>query len=272
MSVFGSRPRSTDVRRITMPPETPTSTTPPAAAEPRSLRSLTPSKVVETIEALVRRIEERFPGSGLAQVAAELHTISQAAVVRADRIRRPIWWLRVAVAVLLAVILALVVQIAASLRVGDDVFQIEHFAQLVDSSLASLVVIGAAIAFLVTLEVRLKRRRALEAVRELRALAHIVDMHQLTKDPDRVLGRGTSTQSSPQRTLTRFELVRYLDYCSELLSLTSKIGAIYVQDFTDAVALEAVDGLADLTNGLSRSIWQKIMILESVNVPDEPPS
>jgi len=62
--------------------------------------------------------------------------------------------------------------------------------------------------------------------------------------------------------LTAFELGRYLDYCSELLSIVSKIGAIYVQEFPDADAVEAADQLAALTNGLSRTIWQKIMILD----------
>lgn len=237
---------------------------PPAPKEPGSLRSLTPSKVVETIGLLQRRIEERFPTSSLANIASELHIISKDAVVRADRIRRPNWLLRVAIGLLIAVILAVLAEIVVSLRVTGDLFQIERFAQLVDSSLASLVLIGAAIAFLVSLEVRHKRQRALKAVRELRSLAHIVDMHQLTKDPERVMGRGKPTDSSPKRTYTHYELVRYLDYCSELLSLISKIGAIYVQEFSDRVALEAVDQLSNLTNGLSRSIWQKIIIVENM--------
>ena len=62
--------------------------------------------------------------------------------------------------------------------------------------------------------------------------------------------------------MTPFELGRYLDYCSELLSLISKTAAIYVQEFPDSVALQAVDEITSLTNGLSRSIWQKIMLLD----------
>ncbi len=244
----------------------------PSSRSRGALRSLTPSKIVETIATLQRRIEERFPGSGLATIASELHVISQDAVVRADRIRRPNWWLRAVIALLIGIILVVLVEIAINLRVTGDVLQVDTFAQLVDSSLASLVLVGAAIAFLVSLEVRIKRQRALQAVRELRSLAHIVDMHQLTKDPERVMGRGHPTDSSPKRAYTHFELVRYLDYCSELLSLTSKIGAIYVQDFADTVALEAVDQLANLTNGLSRSIWQKIIIVESMRGPDDAPA
>lgn len=60
-----------------------------------------------------------------------------------------------------------------------------------------------------------------------------------------------------------FELGRYLDYCSEMLSLISKLAFLYVQNFTDPIAQEAVNDLEDLTNGLSQKIWQKIMLLKS---------
>jgi hypothetical protein len=58
-------------------------------------------------------------------------------------------------------------------------------------------------------------------------------------------------------------LGRYLDYCSEMLSLVGKLAALYVQKFDDPVALAAVNEVEDLTTGLSRKIWQKIMIINS---------
>jgi hypothetical protein len=101
----------------------------------------------------------------------------------------------------------------------------------------------------------------LKAIHELRALAHIIDMHQLTKDPEVILRGGPATQSSPKRTMTTFEMSRYLDYCSEMLSLIGKVAALYVQRFDDPVALSAVDQIEDLTTGLSRKVWQKIMLI-----------
>jgi hypothetical protein len=127
--------------------------------------------------------------------------------------------------------------------------------------LGSLFFIGTGILFLVTLEGRLKRAKALAAVHELRSLAHIVDMHQLTKDPEELATLLPPTASSPQRTMSDSELVRYLDYCTEMLALISKVGALYVQRFADPVVLSAVDEIEDLTSGLSRKIWQKIMML-----------
>ncbi len=95
----------------------------------------------------------------------------------------------------------------------------------------------------------------------MRALAHIIDMHQLTNDPHVITNPGRSTKSSPKRAMTDFELSRYLDYCSEMLSLIGKVAALYVQRFDEPVALSAVDQIEDLTTGLSRKIWQKIMII-----------
>jgi hypothetical protein len=57
----------------------------------------------------------------------------------------------------------------------------------------------------------------------LRSIAHVVDMHQLTKDPDFALRSTAPTAASPERTLSQSELARYLDYCSELLASVAGI-------------------------------------------------
>lgn len=50
---------------------------------------------------------------------------------------------------------------------------------------------------------------------------------------------------------------------SETLAVIGKIAAVYAQTSDDAAALAAVDEIEDLTTGLSRKIWQKLMILGS---------
>jgi len=146
-------------------------------------------------------------------------------------------------------------------------FNFEDFTnsvQALDSSISSVVFVGAAILFFLGWENRIKRGRALKAIHELRALAHIVDMHQLTKDPESYAAQGTLTTRIRKRTMTPFELNRYLDYCSDALALISKIAALYAQSFQDPVLLDAVDAVEDLTAGFSRKIWQKITILEGL--------
>ena len=74
-------------------------------------------------------------------------------------------------------------------------------------------------------------------------------MHQLTKDPSAVLRDGPATVHSPKREMSQFELNRYLDYCSEMVSLVSKVGFLYIQEFNDPQAVNAVNDLETLTNG-----------------------
>ena len=134
--------------------------------------------------------------------------------------------------------------------------------QTLDASINDVVFLGIAIFFLVTVEARLKRRKALGSLQQLRSVVHIVDMHQLTKDPERLMSPQPDTSSSPARSMTPPELGRYLDYCSELLSLTSKIAASFVQSFNDPVVLSTVNEIETLATGLSGKIWQKITLLE----------
>jgi hypothetical protein len=132
-----------------------------------------------------------------------------------------------------------------------------------ESAIYDILLIGAAIFFLVTIEGKVKRARAMKALHELRSIAHIIDMHQLTKDPERMLARSQATASSPKPRMTAFELSRYLDYCSEMLSLVGKIAALYIQHLDDGVALAAVNEIEALTTGLNSKIWQKLTILHS---------
>ena len=127
---------------------------------------------------------------------------------------------------------------------------VAEFFQGLDAFINELVFVGLALLFLFTVENRIKRSRALKSLYVLRSLAHIVDMHQLTKDPERVAGGGRDTPSSPKRVLTPFELTRYLDYCSEMLALLSKLAALHTQHFNDPVTLEAVNDVENLTQGL----------------------
>ena len=222
---------------------------------------LDPEQIGQTIDRLCGRIESRFPDSGLGRVGHDLGLIAAATRQRILWIARPILGLRVAVACLIILIAALVFVAVADVRTPNEPLKLVEFVQGLESGINDVILVGAGIFFLVTAERRIKRRRALSAINELRAIAHLIDMHQLTKDPEWVLGRGEQTGVLVPREMSRFELSRYLDYCSEMLSLTSKVAALHIQDFDDEVALAAVNEVEDLTTGLSQKIWQKLMIL-----------
>lgn len=226
-------------------------------------RNLDPEQIVLTVQRLRDRVEERFPKSGLGMVAGELHDVALDVVARTDSINRPHIVLRAASTLTVLALAGALAAILYRLRLDPGEWTWLSVIQVLESAINDIVLLGAGLFFLLTLEARVKRRRALKAIHELRALAHIIDMHQLTKDPHVLLDDGPRTATSPSRRLSRYQLARYLDYCSEMLSLLGKLAALYVQRFDDQVALTAVDGIEDLTNGLSRKIWQKIAMLEA---------
>jgi large-conductance mechanosensitive channel len=226
---------------------------------------LDPQEVTRTIERLSHRIRERFPNAHLAKVCQQILTIAQQTQARASSIAQPAWGLRIITALLVLLILTGSAGTVALLRIPNQAVNLGEFVQILEASINDLILIGAAIFFLVTLETRIKRRRALAANHELRSIAHVIDMHQLTKDPERILFRGHETTSSPRQELSYFELNRYLDYCTELLSLTGKLAALHVQNFDDSVALASANEVESLCTGLSQKIWQKIMILHALN-------
>jgi hypothetical protein len=226
-------------------------------------RGLDAKLVIETIAALGQRIGERFAGAGLGEVCAELLAIAGENSQRAAAIGRRNIPLRILVVLVLAGCLWLLAHVVSlidfSKTPADSVFTV---VQGIEAVMNIIVLMGAALVFLVTIEERLKRRRALTALHELRSIIHVIDMHQLTKDPSTAISIAGKTASSPARTLTRFELARYLDYCSEMVSLTSKVAVLYAQNFPDPVVTEAVSEIERVGAGLSQKIWQKIMILE----------
>ncbi|MBC7668860.1 hypothetical protein [Caulobacter sp. DWR2-3-1b2] len=218
-------------------------------------------KVVATLDHLRVRIAERFPDSGLAEVSAQLTATARVTAQRAHRLSRPYLFLRTLVTLIgvgaLGLEAALIARLdwLASLRGASTL----TLAQGLEPAVNLVLLSGAAIWFLLSLEARWKRSRVQKALHELRSFAHVIDMHQLTKDPTLVLGPRTA--SSPAREMSRFELARYLDYCAEMLALTAKLAALYAGESNDSIVIAAVNDIETLASDLGRKIWQKIMIL-----------
>lgn len=229
-------------------------------------RQLDVDRTIETLKQLVNRISERFPESGLAGVASDLHTAAGETRERVIWISRPHYPTRIFVGLFLILMGAIIVYSAVMIvnDIDDEGLKGSNLVALLDGVSNELLVVGAAFIFLFGIEARIKRTRALRILHELRAIAHVIDMHQLTKDATRVIGASSlTTESSPKRTMTAFQLTRYLDYCSELLSIVGKLAALYAQSLPDSVVVAAVNDIETLTTGLSRKIWQKIVQLDA---------
>ena len=233
-------------------------------------RTLDPERIIATAATLEKRVAERFPGSGLSGVATELVALSRDTARHARQLEEPILWLRLLIAAMIAAGTAVFVFVGTFLsfdRIGGDGFSI---VQGIEASINTLVLAGLGFFAVIRLEERFKRREAFRGLHQLRSVIHIIDMHQLTKDPAALSKNFVRTEHSPHRVLNREQLTRYLDYCSEMLSLTGKLAALYAQALNDDVLVDAVNDIEALGTNLSRKIWQKIMLIGPEPAEGEP--
>jgi preprotein translocase subunit Sss1 len=229
------------------------------------VRYLKADRILQTMENLADRIQARFPNSSLRNVAEELTVVVQESLETVNHIRQPNYWLRVGVVLLGLALAGLAGYIVVGFRLDTThVLSVPEVVALVADTLTGIVFLLGLIGFLVSLELRFKRQRAVAALHELRAMAHIVDMHQLRKDPETFVG---THEGNDKRKMTPLEMARYLQYSTELLAIISKVAALYVEGLPDTQTLEAADRVENLTTGLSRKIWQKISLLDTIFQP-----
>jgi hypothetical protein len=226
-------------------------------------RHLDPRLIIATAETLERRVAERFPDRGLRRVAAELVTLSREVAVKSQEIARPIWkwriltWLVIAAGV--AALLFVGITLSFDRIATEEAFD---FVQGIEASLNTVLIAGVGVITLTGLERRRKRASVSTHLYALRSLIHVIDMHQLTKDPSALSEDFRRTSQSPERMTDRAELTRYLDYCSEMLSITGKLAALFAQSLDDDAVARAVNDIEELGSNLSRKIWQKITMIE----------
>jgi hypothetical protein len=234
------------------------------------LEPLEAPAVKETVEELYGRIEARFPKRGLLGVCGDLikivDEVQDVAGAGQRRIRTARYISRALMVAVLAVTVLALAFAARDAITGNEKLSSVDMLDVAGSAISDVVYAAIAIFFLWSFPERLERSRLLSLLHQLRSTAHVIDMHQLTKDPEQLKPSFVPTSKSTKLGMTRDQVERYLDYCSEMLSLVGKTAALCAEESRDAVILETVSTVENLTVGLSRKIWQKISNLP----PGEP--
>ncbi|HLV54180.1 MAG TPA: hypothetical protein VKY71_01245 [Actinotalea caeni] len=221
--------------------------------------------VLATVERLQRRIAARFPERNLSRVAEELQAVVADVTERAESPDLLLRWLRVASRVAVAGLVVLtglvVVVLVRDLQRAPDEVDALDWVQGLEAGINDVVFAGIAVGFLWLVPSRMERSRALQVLYRLRSLAHIIDMHQLTKDPERLNADFRRTPASVDTRMTAIDMANYLDYCSEMLSLVGKAAALFGDRTTDSAVLDTVSDVESLTDNMSTKIWQKVALL-----------
>ncbi len=239
-------------------------------------RTLDPGKILDTARHLARRVQGRFPDRGLARVAAEIVTTTETVAAETRALGPPIWWLRFAIGAIVLAGAGLFLSVGSVIplnQIGRDTI---GSMQGVEAAINTTVLAALGLTALVQLEARVKRRRVARGLHGLRSIIHVIDMHQLTKDPGTLTADYAPTPESPARDLDATGMARYLDYCSEMLAITGKLAALYAQVVPDEGVAQAVNDIETLGSNLSRKVWQKIMLIETLSTrapsaPSGPP-
>jgi hypothetical protein len=139
-----------------------------------------------TVAHLERRIFARFGERGLTKAARDLGQLVVLVQSRADQSRERLRRTTLAArAVGILIVAATLVALAFSLRsvVVDGLARTADWVPFVESVINDLVFAAIAVVFLWAFPERLERRTLLRLLHRLRSLAHVIDMHQLSKDP-----------------------------------------------------------------------------------------
>lgn len=222
--------------------------------------------VLATVRRLQQRMTRRFPDRGLTRVAGELVQLVERVDAQTHETQTRLRWTRVLAWIGATVVVAFAAwALVAAVRdvLATTPGHATDWVPLVESGINNIVFVAIAVIFLWAAPERLERAGLLALLYRLRSLGHVVDMHQLTKEPEQ-FRTGHAADPAEVSSLTAEEMHHYLDYCTELLSLVAKTAALCSERSSDGTVLDAVSGIETLATDLSTKIFQKIAHLHRI--------
>ena len=114
-----------------------------------------------------------------------------------------------------------------------------------------MVALAGALWFLITLEARLKRKRALDSLQELREFIHVIDATQRYYTPDLYRQDGEGPSHS-----RRFDHT-YLLFCSQMLGVISNLAALYTRGSAGDSIMRASADIEMFATALTSKLYAK---------------
>ncbi len=217
----------------------------------RERHRLDPAKMIATADHLARRVSEKLPQSTLAGLAAELAEVAHQTEERARRAQQPIPAIRIAsVAAVCGTVVGLG-YLAHHIHARWEFGTITEVFEATDAAFNLVVILAGALWSFLTLEARIKRKKALESIEDLRDFIHVIDITQLFYTPDLYNPNPANSLSSLNIDYT------YLLFCTEMLTLISNLAPLYTRGATGDSILRAVSDVEMLANAISAKLLSK---------------
>jgi hypothetical protein len=137
--------------------------------------------------------------------------------------------------------------------------------QIIESASNLVLVTGAAILSLLSLDKKLRRRKLRSRTALIRSIINTIALLQLEKDPSRLSrDKSQNTAHSPQLNFTALELDCYFEYSIEALEICSAILSTYAKVLDDAVLLEEISDLQELASAKQDMISRRRERLQNI--------
>jgi len=222
--------------------------------------------IIDRIETLSFRIHDRFPKSSLKEhsfLFLQFAKVFRDNIAQAKNLSKWFWlWkaMLIVVSISLSIYLLIILRTELSLPSAET-----SSLNILDACFNMSFLFFGFLYFLSTLDKWYTRKRISVLLIELKNFIHVADMHQINKDPNHFHDDYIKSENSPTKKLTQFELQRYLDYTSEFVSLASKLSCLVLNKFNDdQEIMSRVNEVVLLCNGITHKIWQKIIILNTL--------
>jgi hypothetical protein len=198
-------------------------------------------------------------GSSLAGLAEELARIAAATDARGWRARRPILAIRAFSALAIGLALPGLWYLARAIHTRWEFGTIGEFFGALNAGFNLLVLLAGALWFCVTLEARVKRKKALGFIEELREFVHVIDVTRLYYTPDLYRSR----PGAPPSNLPIDET--YLLYCTQMLAVISNLAPLYTRGATGDSILRAASEVEMLAIAITTKHLAKAEAVRGMN-------
>jgi hypothetical protein len=231
----------------------------PSGPEPDVRHRLDTARITETADNLVERIQETLPASSLARLAVELAQVARTSELRALEARTPILGIRLASALAVAASLMALWYLVVHIHTRWEFGTITELFEAMDAGFNLMILLAGALWFFITLEGRLKRKKALGFLEELREFVHVIDVTQLYYTPElyKVEPAGARTESRLDYT--------YLLFCTQMLAVISNLAPLYTRGAAGDSILRAASEVELLANAVSTKLLSKTQLVRLVS-------
>jgi len=216
---------------------------------------LEPSRLIEAAERLDQAVRERLPNTHLAKLSGEILTIARETARRVKEAQRPIFRIRILSALALGTAVVGIVFIARHVQYRAEVENVSEVLEGIDAGFNILILLGGMLLYLTTLESRIKKRRVMENLHELKELLHLVDMNQLAHPPQ--LFANTSTDPTQAVGRDSFYLIAHI----RMFSLIGNLAAAYSQNVKDDSVLRMAGHIETMASGYTEKLWEMSNLL-----------